>query len=784
MTLLQPHGETGNDRPIRLLGVVPVEVYDPATKLEPVVNAPEVFEPESTALVSVSEKSGRAMTYTLAVVDEGLLGLTRHKTPNPWNTFYAREALGVRSWDLYDVVLGAYGGAIEGLLAIGGDGSAEQPPVAKANRFPPMVRNLGPFRLEAGARAEHEVDIPAYLGEVRVMVVAGRGGAFGEADQSVMVKKPLMALATLPRVLSVGEDVHLPVSVFATEDSIKQAKVTVSVSGAAALVGEGSVSVSFDAPGDRMVSLGLRGKSEPGIATVEVVVEGHGHTVRQTIELDVRYPALPVTDVIGGVAEAGAAWSGEMALVSTAGPSSTMLEVSRIPPMDLDRRLDELIAYPHGCVEQTTSAVFPQVALGDLVELSPERASRVAENIKVAIRRLQGFQTRSGGFGYWPGAAGANPWSTSYVGHFLMEAERAGYVLPASMKSSWVDYQTQASNRWIHGDPASQRQQAYRLYGLALAGSPDLGAMNRLSEIELSDAARWRLAATYALAGQPEAAGELVAGARTEVAPYSELGGTFGSEKRDHAMILEALVLLGRDPGEVVERVSTALASSTWLSTQETAHSLLAMSRYAGGDGEPWTVSWAGEGAPTSAESKKPMLQIPITHRGAVTVTNPGATRLYARVVQRGLPPLVEAPAVTSGLSVAVVWGNETAGTLDPSKIAQGTDFEATITVTNRRQQNLEEVALSALLPSGWETFGEAAGRGTDYEYRDVRDDRVLTYFDLEKGATKTFTVKLHAAYLGRFYLPPIVAEAMYDAEIHGRTAGRWIEVVQAGAES
>ena len=591
-------------------------------------------------------------------------------------------------------------------------------------------------------------------------------------------------MATLPRVLSVGEDVHLPVSVFATEDSIKQATVSVGVSGAAELVGEGSVPVSFDAPGDRLVALALRGGRSPGVATVEVVVEGHGHTVRQTIELDVRYPALPVTDVIGGVAEAGTSWSGQLALVSAAGPSRTMLEVSRVPPMDLDRRLDELIAYPHGCVEQTTSAVFPQVALRDLVELSPERSARIAENIKVALQRLQGFQTRSGGFGDWPGAAGANPWSTSYVGHFLVEAERAGYVLPAGMKSAWIEYQAQASNRWIHSDEASQRQQAYRLYGLALAGAADLGAMNRLSEIDLADASRWRLAAAYALAGQPEAAGALVVGAETDVETYTELGGTFGSEKRDQAMILDALVLLGRDAGPAVERVSAALASTTWLSTQETAHSLLAMARYAGGADEAWSVAWSSTGAPATVEVSRPMLQLPITHAGVVIVTNPGAARLYTRVVQRGLPPLTEAPASSSGLSVAVQWSNDSAGSLDPASIAQGTDFEATITVQNGTPQSLEEVALSALLPSGWETYGEAAGRGTDYEYRDVRDDRVLTYFDLEKGETKTFTVKLHAAYLGRFYLPPIVVEAMYDAEIHGRTAGSWIEVVQAGAES
>ena len=784
VTLLQPHGETGNDRPIRLVGVVPIEVFDANTKLKPVVKAPAVLEPESTARIAVSEQGGRAMTYTLAVVDEGLLGLTRHKTPNPWTTFFAKEALGVRTWDLYDAVLGAYGGAIEGLLAIGGDGSSDEPPVAKANRFPPMVRHLGPFRLDAGATATHDVDIPAYLGEVRVMVVAGRDGAFGSAEQSVPVKKPLMALATLPRVLSVGEDVRLPVSVFATDESIKKATVTVSVSGAATLAGPASTSVSFDGPGDRMVDLGLSAGREPGMATVLVEVSGHGHTVKQTIELDVRYPALPVTDIVGGVAEAGGSWSVSPALVSALGPSSALLEVSRVPPMDLERRLDELIAYPHGCVEQTTSAVFPQVALGDLVEVSPERAARIAENVRTAIQRLAGFQTRSGGFGYWPGAVGANPWSTSYVGHFLLEAERAGYVLPGDMKERWIAFQTDAANRWVHEDAASQRQQAYRLYGLALAGQAPLGAMNRLKEIDLGDAARWRLASAYSLAGQPEAASELVVGADTDVERYTELGGTYGSEKRDQAMILESLVLLGRDAGDAAERVSQALASTTWLSTQETAQSLLAMARYAGGATEPWSFNFSARDEVNTLHSTRPLFQLPVDRVEQLEVSNPGDRRLYARVVQRGLPPLTDSSPASSGLAVSVSWASQDGEVVDPTRVDQGTDFVATVTVANQGPVDLDEIALSALLPSGWETWGEAAGKGPGYEYRDVRDDRVLTYFDLAKAESKTFTIRLHASWLGHYYLPPIVAEAMYDAEIHGRTAGAWIDVVQAGAGS
>src|SRR5262249_7311861 len=120
VTLLQPHSQTGNDLPIRMYGVAAVKVVNPQTRLKPVLDCPEVFLPESPAKLTVKEASGRPMTYTVAVVDEGLLGLTRYTTPNPWDYFYAREALSVKTWDLFDHVVGVYGAAMERMLAIGG----------------------------------------------------------------------------------------------------------------------------------------------------------------------------------------------------------------------------------------------------------------------------------------------------------------------------------------------------------------------------------------------------------------------------------------------------------------------------------------------------------------------------------------------------------------------------------------------------------------------------------------------------------------------------------------
>ena len=193
VTMLQPH-KHDNNLPIRLYGVIPLMVENPETHIMPVLNMPDELAPESKVLVKVSEKDGKPMTYTIAMVDEGLLDLTRFQTPNAHPVFYAREALGVRTWDLYDYVIGAYGGSLESLLSIGGDEGVNGKGKDKINRFKPMVRYLGPFELNKGSENEHYIDMPNYIGSVRTMIVAGQNGAYGSVEKATPVKTPLMVL--------------------------------------------------------------------------------------------------------------------------------------------------------------------------------------------------------------------------------------------------------------------------------------------------------------------------------------------------------------------------------------------------------------------------------------------------------------------------------------------------------------------------------------------------------------------------------------------------------------
>lgn len=801
VSLLQPHAQTANDLPIRMYGTIPVLVEDPNTILKPVISLPATLRPETNASISVSESGGKAMTYTIAIVDEGLLDLTRFKTPDPHSAFYAREALGVKTWDLFDYVIGAWGADLERILSIGGDeGLNKNASTAKANRFKPVVQFMGPFHLEKGGKKTHNFKLPPYIGSVKAMVVAGQEGAYGNADKTAAVKKPLMLLATVPRVLGPGETIQLPVTVFGLEPHVRQANVTLSSNPYFEVIGESTKQVSFPKPGEQLVYFDVKIRPQVGIGKFKIVATSGKERAEENVELDVRNPNPYLTNVIEHTLEPGAAWNTSFMPVGMAGTNTGVLEVSTIPALNLGKRLEYLIGYPHGCVEQTTSAVFPQLALGNLMDLSARQKAEVDRNIKAGINRLRGFQLTDGGLGYWPGANEADEWGTSYAGHFMLEAQAAGYALPPGFLDQWKKFQRNKAQSW---SPSSYTYyggdlvQAYRLYLLALAKTPELGAMNRLKEFQhLSVPARWRLAAAYKMAGQTEAANALIKGLSTNVAPYTQLSGTFGSDLRDKAMILETLTLMGQRNAAngLLKQVAAELGKESWYSTQTTAYSLIAIAKFCGVNkgGSKMAYSYTLNGTPGNVNANSYLSQTPLAFRpgsSAVALQNKGQNVLYVRLILRGQPEAGQNPYADNNpdiLAMNVEYNTRNGKPISPDQLKQGTDFVATVTLRNPGKRGIyEQMALTQVFPSGWEIINtrlmgnDSTLVSSPYTYRDIRDDRVYTYFNLEETKTVTYQVLLNAAYLGRYYLPAASCEAMYDNTIHAFAPGKWVEVIK-----
>ena len=803
ISLLQPHAQTVNDLPIRMYGVVPVFVTNSQTVLQPQIQMPEVLRPETNFNVTVSEKTGKPMTYTLAIVDDGLLDLTNFKTPDPWNDFYSREALGIRTWDMYDNVLGASAGSYSSLFSTGGDATLK-PADAKANRFKPVVKFIGPFYLGKGKSQTHTLKLPMYVGSVRAMVVAGQEGAYGNAEKTAFVRTPLMMLSTLPRVLSIQEEITVPVNIFAMENQVKNVTVSLQASGGGVqIVGANQQSLKFSQPGDQLVFFTLKTGSKTGKATIHLTANGGGQQTKETIEIEVRNPNPIVTLRNSQWVEAGQSKELSYNLSSSSANNQIKLEVSRIPSVDISRRFDFLYNYQHHCTEQLTSKALPLLFVGQFKTIDKIEAEKIKTNVQEAIRQIYGRQLPNGGFVYWPGNAVADEWISSYAGMFLTLAQEKGYAVHSNVLNKWKRFQRAAAQNWRMPQDASgwqqwqsELQQAFRLYTLALAGAPEYGAMNRMKEqAGLSIQAKWRLAATYALTGKMKPAEELVYNAETTVSPYSSMNQIYGSSDRDEAMILETLILMNRerDALQQAKVVSKNLSQEEWFSTQSTAFALMAMGRLAeklsGTLDFVWTWNDKQQPAVKSAKAvfEKEIATTPKS--GMIAVKNQGKGALSVDLITRTQLLNDTLPAISDNLRMDIRYANLNGTPISVNDIIQGTDFMAITSISNiSGTSDYTNLALTHIIPSGWEIYNErmvapetenvaADGSGksvSKYNYLDIRDDRVLTYFNLRRGETKVFTVRLQATYAGNFILPAVQCEAMYDVNVQARSkAGR-----------
>ena len=785
VTLVQPYNNEDNDAPIRLFGVQRLCVEEAATHLRPVIDIAAELQPEKEASFTVKEQDGRPMSYVIALVDEGLLSLTRFKTPDPWKSFYATEALGVRTWDLYDLVVGAYGARMEQLFAIGGDAEGDEAvtPNTQADRFKPVSLFLGPFSLKAKGSDKHTVKLPPYIGQLRAMVVATDGANMGATEKAVKVTKPVMVKATLPRVLGTEEEVVLPVTVFANQDGVGPVTVELKAEGALSVAGETTATVQAPRSGEFLVYFTLKAAAEAGVGKIRTVARAAGDSAGEELEIDVRDPNPRSTNSVVKLLEGGRSLSMPFALAGRPGTNEVKLEASTIPPVDLDYRLGYLTGYPHGCLEQTTSAAFPQLYLDQLTELDKDQAARVADNVKAALNRLSAFAIPSGGMTAWPGTSsylGADVWATVYATHFLVEAQKAGYAVPATLRKSNLSYlKTVAA-----GKSYAAESRAYALYVLALAGSPDRGDMNRLREDRsgLPASARLLLAGAYALDGKKDVARTILQEADAGAERFDAFSDTYGSEERQQAIAAMIYTALGDETAAFpcVERLSGWLnRRDHFMSTQSTAWALQAVAGYLkthAADGLNLSVK-AGSSSAT-LKGAKAIAQGSLDPGDGIAldlaVTNHAKAPVYLVVSSTGLPEKGGEAARADGLRLMVSYTLPDGTPVDASNLEQGTDFVVSVHATNTSATtDYTNLALTEVFPSGWEIHVDR----TDGLYQDFRDDRVYSYLYLGRGSTAVVRTRVTATYKGRFYRPAIVCEAMYDDAVGASVPGGWCTV-------
>lgn len=792
VSLIQPHENKENDGPLRLYGIIPLIVENPASILTPELVAPEEIRPGKETTITVSEKKGKKMTYTVAIVDEGLLGLTRFGTPNLHSWFYRREALGVKSWDLYDDVVGAYGGELSRILSLGGGADAPDGGSLRESRFPPVVKFIGPFELKGGEKKKHTFTLPPYIGSVRVMVVAGNDSAYGSTEKSVYVRQPLMVQGTLPRVIGPEEVMDIPVTVFTKSKAIKNVTVTVTSSDLKFPDGN-STTLKFSKEGNKTAFIRAKTGASVGKTKITITANGNGEKDQQEIFLPVRSANPLMQKSTTTVIEAGKSWSGTIEALGVANTNSATIELSSMKPVHLDERLEYLIQYPHGCLEQTTSSVFPQLYLGNFVNLNKDQREKIENNIKIGIEKIGKFQGSNGNFYFWPGSESSYyDWANIYAGHFLIEAERKGYTIPQNLIANWKQRQIRTANSWQTKDKESGLIQAYRLYVLSLAGSPAMGSMNRLRESgDLNSTSSWLLAAAYYQSGRKSEAQEVADKAGGGIfSSYFIPGITFGSDLRDDSLKLIAMSTIKREAEgkKIADKVSAFLSSDKVLSTQSTSFGIMAMAAFVKNDSASYNFNYTlkingktEKGSSSKAVAQKKIASIPVEGVGVEVINNGKKGKLYLTVNTKGSPKPGAETDRQSNLSLSVHYYDSIENEIEPDTISQGEDLKVEISVTNEYDRPLENLALTHIVPSGWQIANSRFESGNSGEnkgfYQDIRDDRALTYFSLKKGETKVFTTTVNASFAGTYYLPAITVEDMYIPDAVTTVKGRWTEV-------
>jgi uncharacterized protein YfaS (alpha-2-macroglobulin family) len=762
----------------RAYGAVPVFVDRRANKLTPVIDVPDTIRPERPLSIVVRAEPGEVVT--VAAVDEGILQLIAQKTPDPFAHFYAKRGLAVDSADAFAMLLPEIPPTWGRSPAGGGradDAMAQFVRTESIRRVEPVAFFSGPLVAGEQGVVTYTPDVPNFRGALRIMAVSADGRRFGASDTQVVVTSPLTVLPTFPRFLTLDERIDIPLAVRNETGADAEFRISLAAEGPASVTTQPQT-VAIAAGREEVVTFTLATQAAEGVVTLNASAEGAGETARDSAEIPLRSPLPARSRVQTGVVE-----SGEMAVppAETGFLPQTATRTVRIGASPLVRfagNLATLLAYPYGCAEQTTSRAFPLIHYGELARaLDPDAFAQTEPRLSVveAVHRLRAMRTGDGGIGLWPGADETHPYTTAYAGHFLVEADRAGF----GVDRTFLDAILNRLGSLARGGDTDRATAAYACYVLALAGQPPRGAMESLwktmdEPVETAPAARAWLAAAYAASGDMLRFEDIFA-----APPDTESGSPFGTTRRDLA-----IALLARLDAGIMDERTTAIAArlvdsldptSRW-TTQEAALGFLALGRWQAELAAMPPFSGAlRAGSETISFTSDAPLTAELPPDAELTVTmdegfEPG-TAFYS-VVDRGIPTFEAYAPISQGLEARIEYLTRGGQPADLAAIRQG-ELLIVKTAVRSTAGPVDNVAVSQLLPTGLEIENPRlasterpqwmSGEDIRPAYQDLRDDRALFFLDLDDDRWRTLYSQVRAVLPGTFHLPPVQAEAMYD---------------------
>lgn len=781
LSIIQKVGNKRSDLPLRLYGILPLEIRDLNTVLEPQIVMKDKVEPGEEFTVELNEKKNKEMAYQIFIVDEGLLSLTNYKVPDVHSAIFAKEALSLFSFDNINEVIGVQNVVTSNVYSIGGDkAKLALDGDKKSNRFTPVVINGGLHILKPGAKNLHKFKINNYIGAVRVMVVANNRKAFGSTEKSVKVKSDLMAEITCPKVLNTNDNLELPITIFNYNKNISSAEVELIASPNIQISGSKKQTVRFDGLTEKIIFVPVILDKFAGNAFLEAKVHSGSNSSSHKLEFNILNPNPTIT-------EANSFWiepNQELDLQLTQDKFELLekqkIEVSNGLASSFTKSIQNLINYPHGCLEQTISAAFPQLYVNRIVNVNELSNEKILENIQAAFSKLKNFQNGDGAFSYWPGSRSVDEWASVYAGHFLVEAKKNSYTVPSGMLESWYKYSSYMSSQFDKLKYSySIEIQCYRLYVLSKYGKPDFASMNRMASVSgKSLVATWFLAGAYAVAGNKDIAENLVEKLGKDVSPYRDSEYTYGSDFRDHCMIAMILSDMGKqsDARSLLQKISKNSKINSNYTTQENVFFVLAVEKVFGQVGNTREMNYSyfdGKKSQDIKTSKFIMNHDLDMNLNSTKIRNNSKSVIHISLVQIGKLKSQYTSEVAQGISIKNSMTYQNGKAIDYSQVKQGEDIKLQVEVYNNGSSgNIKNLALTTVIPPGFEIRNERFifdQESQNLDFQDIKDDRVMSYFNLNTGQKKNIVIQLTAAYRGKYEKASIVCEAMYDPNIFAR---------------
>jgi alpha-2-macroglobulin len=768
-----------------------------------------------------------AAQATVMVVDEAVLGLTRHRTPDPIAEIFSPRPLAVRTGESRLELFANRRRRHEQIFPAGDGGEGFSP-----QDFPADVRSL--FRSTAYWNAAVPVDeqgdahveltLPDNLTTWRVMAVAyDKDGRAGSADAKVVVRKPVMVAPVLPRFVYPGDTLELSAQVFNGTDSAGEAEVQASFEGVEWKPGEARRRLQLEA-----------GKS--GVSAWPVKVNGRGRVlVKYAAKIGAHADAVEVTlpILVPGnrrvvVAQRQIAGSGELAVAFPAdrqpGTAKAEIVVSSTSLSSLKDAVGYLMEYPNGCIEQTTSTAYPLVMLKDLL---PEIGVTVDEaDLKKfsegGVKRILSFQTEKGGLSYWPGGTEPHAFATAFGLTALIEAKKRGYDVPDDKLARMADFlewslkQGKISGQMPHAALADADTRALFVLTLGRLGRPQSQWVNTLWRskegltpfgLALLAVAVKELPGDHALL-QPLLAEVQKASRQDQSEAWydgARKGGwSMDSPLRTHAGALLAFAEGGHESEmgpKLLQGLLHRQQGGMWGNTQENVFGIMGVAAFAARAGvsaeAPRMELRLGERRflPQDLEAlSKRVRRLSLTERELDLREG----ELRPRLENHGMPLFFtvrgeyelqltaknRAPR-SNGFSVARASALLDGTSLQARDVPLGQLIRVRLRVHAAEAQNY--VAIDDKLPAGLEPLNAglattetvAQGKPTPelerglavLSYSEIRDSRVAFFADELPAGDYEFDYLARATTAGHFLRPPASVEAMYRPEKSGTTA-------------